>query len=224
MLKTSKLFIVARSLEGLIMFKSQRKIYLQENAESIFLAAYAAELREWDNRAHLKRIRDYSFTLCLALDIPRPEAEQISLSCLLHDIGKSATPEELLTRQGQYEEQEWKLMERHTLDGEEMLRDATSSILRMGASIAATHHERWDGSGYPHGLSGDSIPLPGQVCAIADVFDALTTLRSYKKPLDIDHAYDLIQRSSGSLFNPQIVQAFVTAFPDLLRIKNSSAD
>lgn len=206
------------------MFKSQRKFSLQESAESIFLAAYAAELREWDNRAHLKRIRDYSFTICLALEIPRSEAELISLSCLLHDIGKSATPEELLIRKGQYEVQEWKLMERHTIDGEEMLRDTTSPILRMGASIAATHHERWDGSGYPHRLSGEAIPLCGQICAIVDVFDALTTVRSYKQPLDIDNAFDLIQRSSDSLFNPQIVQAFVGAFPDLLRIKNSSAD
>lgn len=206
------------------MFKSQRKISLQESVESIFLAAYAAELREWDNRSHLKRIRDYSFTICLALEIPRSEAELISLSCLLHDIGKSATPEELLTRKGQYEEQEWKLMERHTIDGEEMLRDATSPILRMGASIAATHHERWDGSGYPNGLSGEAIPLCGQICAIADVFDALTTVRSYKQPLDIDNAFDLIQRSSSTLFDPQIVQAFAGVFPDLLRIKNSSAD
>ncbi len=206
------------------MFNSQRKFSLQDSAEYVFLTAYIAELREWDNRSHLRRIRDYTFTICTALNIPRSEAELISHSCLLHDIGKSATPEELLTRKGQYEEQEWKIMERHTLDGEEMLREATSPVLRMGAAIAATHHERWDGSGYPHGLSGEAIPLNGRICAIADVFDALTTVRSYKQPLDIDNAFDLIQRSSGSMFDPQIVEAFVASFPDLLRIKNSSAD
>lgn len=206
------------------MFKSQRTVYLQERAEFIFLTAYAAERREWDNRTHLRRIRDYAFTLCTELNVPRMEAELIAMACQLHDIGKSATPEELLTRKGQYKDNEWKIMEQHTLDGEIMLRDASSPVLRMAASIAATHHERWDGSGYPNRLSGEEIPFGGRVCALVDVFDALTTVRSYKAPMDVDNAFDLIQRSSGSLFDPKIVEAFTARFSDILRIKNSSAE
>jgi putative two-component system response regulator len=207
------------------MFKSRRTLFLQESNESIVLAAYAAEMREWDNRNHLKRIRDYTYSLCTALDFPRPEAEMTSIACQLHDIGKAATPDELLKRQGQYLEEEWKIMERHTLDGEAMLKDSSSPLLRMAASIALTHHERWDGSGYPNGLSGEQIPLTARICALADVFDALTTARSYKQqPMDDENAFDLLQRSAGSLFDPRIIQAFVELYPDLLRIKNSSAD
>jgi putative two-component system response regulator len=196
---------------------------MQERAESIFLAAYTAELREWDNRAHLKRMHDYTYALCLELDIPRSEAELIALACQLHDIGKSATPETLLTRKGQYQEQEWRIMERHTLDGEELLRGATSPLLQLAGKIAATHHERWDGTGYPKGLSGEEVPLAGRICALLDVFDALTTVRSYKQPMDDENAFDLVQRSSGTLFDPRVVQAFVNKFPELLRIKSSSA-
>ncbi len=206
------------------MFKSRRTMFLQESNESIVLAAYAAEMREWDNRTHLKRIRDYAFILCTALDIPRPEAEMTAVACLLHDIGKAATPDELLKRQGQYEEEEWNIMERHTLDGEAMLRDSASPLLLMAASIALMHHERWDGSGYPNGLAGEQIPLSARVCALVDVFDALTTARSYKQqPMDDENAFDLIQRSAGSLFDPRVVQVFVDKYPDLLRAKNSSA-
>lgn len=205
------------------MFKSQRTVFLQEREESILLAAYAAEFREWDNRAHLKRIHDYAFVLCTALGMSRADADLTSLACQLHDIGKSATPDELLTRQGQYEEHEWKIMERHTTDGEQILRGLASPIFIMGADIAATHHERWDGSGYPKGFSGEQIPLSGRICALADVFDALTTVRSYKQPMDEQNAFDLIQRSGGSLFDPKVVQAFVDCFPDFLRIKISSA-
>jgi putative two-component system response regulator len=106
-----------------------------------------------------------------------------------------------------------------------MLRGSTSPLLRMAASIALMHHERWDGSGYPGGLSGEQIPLSARVCALADVYDALTTARSYKQqPMDDENAFDLIQRSAGSLFDPKVVDAFIAKYPDLLRIKNSSAD
>lgn len=94
----------------------------------------------------------------------------------------------------------------------------------MAASIALMHHERWDGSGYPNGLSGEQIPLTARICALADVFDALTTARSYKQqPMDDENAFDLVQRSAGSLFDPRIIEAFVEIYPDLLRIKDSSA-
>ena len=165
------------------MFKSRQPTQNQENADSIFLMAYVAEIKEWDNRAHLKRMKSYTYTLCTALQVPSIESESIALACQLHDIGKATTPLELLLRKGEYTEQEWHLMEKHTLKGSEILKGAFSPILQMGAAIALTHHERWDGSGYPNKLVGEAVPLSGRICAVADVFDALTTIRLYKEPI-----------------------------------------
>jgi putative two-component system response regulator len=206
------------------MFKSRQPVQTQENADSIFLLAYLAEIREWDNRPHLKRMKSYAYTLCTALQVPGIEAESIALACQLHDIGKATTPLELLLRKGEYTNQEWHLMEKHTLQGGEILRGFSSPILQMGAAIALTHHERWDGSGYPNKLVGEAVPLSGRICAVADVFDALTTKRLYKEPIDNDQALALIRRSSGTLFDPNVVQAFTDKFPEILEIKKSSAE
>jgi putative two-component system response regulator len=183
----------------------------RETIESISLLAYVAEAAEWDNRSHLRRVKAYAFTLFTTLGLQAAEAELLALACVLHDVGKAATPDELLKRQGQYTPAEWQVMERHTIDGEKMLRDASSPILRAGAVIALTHHERWDGSGYPNHTIGEAIPMSGRVCALVDVFDALTTARLYKDPVDREEAFDLIRRASGTLFDPAVVQAFVNS-------------
>jgi putative two-component system response regulator len=183
----------------------------RETIESISLLAYVAEAAEWDNRSHLRRVKAYAFTLFTTLGLQAAEAELLALACVLHDVGKAATPDELLKRQGQYTPAEWQVMERHTIDGEKMLRDASSPILRAGAVIALTHHERWDGSGYPNHTIGEAIPMSGRVCALVDVFDALTTARLYKDPVDREEAFDLIRRASGTLFDSAVVQAFVNS-------------
>ena len=183
----------------------------RETIESISLLAYVAEAAEWDNRSHLRRVKAYAFTLFTTLGLQAAEAELLALACVLHDVGKAATPDELLKRQGQYTPDEWQVMERHTIDGEKMLRDASSPILRAGAVIALTHHERWDGSGYPNHTIGEAIPMSGRVCALVDVFDALTTARLYKDPVDREEAFDLIRRASGTLFDSAVVQAFVNS-------------
>jgi len=197
------------------------KINSRDTIENIDLLAYIAEAAEWDNRAHLRRIKMYAYTLFCALGLPSAEASLLALACELHDVGKAATPDELLKRQGSYTNEEWQVMERHTLDGDLMLRDASSPILRAAAVIALTHHERWDGSGYPNHTSGEEIPLSGRVCAVVDVFDALTTARLYKEAIDPEEAFDLINRSSGTLFDPAVVRAFVESRPEILQIYKS---
>ena len=206
------------------MFKSRQNPSTREITESIFIMAHIAELKEWDNRAHLKRIKAYAYTLCTGLDIPHVEAEIIALACQLHDIGKSTTPEEMLLRNGEYTDLEWRLMEKHTLEGEALLRGAAAPVLQMGAQIALTHHERWNGSGYPNRLVGDAVPLSGRVCAVADVFDALTTERPYKESIGDQQALALIQRSSGILFDQEVVRVFTSKFKEILNIKNSPSD
>jgi putative nucleotidyltransferase with HDIG domain len=196
----------------------------RETIESLSLLAYTAEVAEWDNRAHLRRIKAYAFTLFTALGLSKADAELLALACVLHDVGKAATPDELLKRQGSYTPAEWQVMERHTIDGEKMLRDASSPILRAGAVIALTHHERWDGSGYPNHLSGEAIPLSGRVCAVVDVYDALTPARIYKEPGDCEEAYDLIRRSGDKLFDPAVVRAFVNSRSEFLSLYKTRGD
>ncbi len=196
----------------------------RETIESLSLLAYVAEAAEWDNRAHLRRVKAYSYIIFTALGVPTAEAELLALACVLHDVGKAATPDELLKRQGSYTPEEWQVMERHTSDGEKMLRDASSPILRAGAAIALTHHERWDGSGYPNHTAGENIPLSGRVCALVDVFDALTTSRPYKEPVDVDEAFELIRRTSGTLFDPAVVQAFTNTHSEILSLYKSRGD
>ena len=196
----------------------------RESIEYVSLLAYTAEAAEWDNRTHLHHIKGYTYTIFCALGLAKAEAELLALASELHDVGKSFTPDELLKRVGQYTPAEWQVMEQHTLTGEKMLRDASSPVLRAGAVVALTHHERWDGNGYPNQLAGESIPLSGRVCAVADVFDALTTHRLYKEPIDINEAFDLLRRSSNTLFDPQVVQAFLNSRDEILKIFKSRAD
>ncbi len=194
---------------------------MREMIEGLTLFAYAAEAAEWDNRPHLRRVKAYAFTLLCSLGLPAAEAEMLALACTLHDVGKAATPDELLKRQGSYTAAEWQVMERHTIEGEKMLRESASPILRAGAVIALTHHERWDGSGYPHHIAGEDIPLSGRVCALVDVFDALTTARLYKEPIEIEEAFELIRRTSGTLFDPTVVGAFLSSQSDIVSLYKS---
>jgi putative two-component system response regulator len=191
---------------------------INEICELITQIAYIAELREWDNRAHLSRIRSYCLVLSKEIGLSPSESEVIATASMLHDIGKSLTPLDLLKRLGNYETSEWKVIEKHTIDGAQIL--ATSNILEMqtGAIIAEAHHERWNGSGYPYKRAGDAIPLAARICAVADVFDALTTPRPYKQAISAEDARQLIENSSGILFDPQVVTAFGSVYNPLLKI------
>lgn len=204
------------------MFTSPSRVRNKETLEFILTIALVAEIKEWDNRLHLDRIRKVTFTIASALGIAQDESETISIASLLHDVGKSATPDGLLKKAGNYTEVEWPIVERHTVDGAAMLSQMNAPILLLGSSIALTHHERWDGSGYPYKLTGEQIPLGGQICALADVFDALTTPRTYKQMLTPQEGYDLIMRSSGTLFSPDLVKAFGEKFSEIEKIYSTT--
>jgi putative two-component system response regulator len=197
-----------------------RRTVSQNNEISELLAnlAYVAELMEWDNRAHLSRIRSYCLLLSKEIGLSPSESEVIAAASMLHDVGKSLTPLELLKRLGNYEPAEWKVVEKHTIDGAQILGNSTILEMQTGAIIAEAHHERWNGTGYPFQRSGENIPLAARICAVADVFDALTTPRPYKQAISPDDARQMIENSSGILFDPLIVGAFSTIYRPLLKI------
>jgi putative two-component system response regulator len=187
----------------------------------VYRLARMAEFREGDNTIHLERIRGYSMVLATGLGLTSQEAEAISYACMLHDVGKAGLPDEILLKRGDLTSLEWDRMTQHTQMGADILKGSTSPILQLGETIALTHHERWDGSGYPRGLRGEDIPLSGRICAMADVFDALTTPRSYKKEVTVALAAELIRESSGQLFDPQVVRVFVKEVDTISKIRTS---
>ena len=203
------------------MFRQYSELKNPECMEMSVRFAYVAEINEWDNRAHLERIRRYATILTRGLTLSHTRLEQITIACILHDVGKIMTPDHLLKKQGQFDPIDRQTMEHHTIDGAVILRDSQSPVLQLGASIARSHHERWDGSGYPDRLKEEEIPLPARICAIADVFDALTTDRVYKKHIEIDDSYQLIIENSGIFFDPSLVEVFKRHFEEFRKINSS---
>jgi cyclic di-GMP phosphodiesterase len=181
--------------------------------------AYIAEYRKTNTLSHLERIRGYCFVIATGLGLTATEAKIISYASQLHDIGEIALPDGLHNRAGQLTPFEWEQVKRHPVVGADLLKDSPSSLLQVAGIIALTHHERWDGSGYPRGLQGEDIPLSGRICALADVFDALTTKRAYKAEMSIESALEIIQESSGQFFDPAVVTAFEENIGEIKKIR-----
>lgn len=203
------------------MFGDFTQRNINEQLDHAMRLAYIAELREWDNRTHLERVRKYCFLLGEAIDLSYEENVIIATAAILHDVGKVILPEDLLKKTENFTPAEKKLSEHHTIEGAQLLENSSSQILLMGSTIALTHHERWDGSGFPNQLLGDKIPLSGRICALADVFDALTTHRSYKPSISSEQALNLLTDPNQHLFDPIIIKALVKKYNDFCRILNS---
>jgi putative two-component system response regulator len=139
----------------------------------------------------------------------------------LHDIGKIGIPDHILLKPGKFTCEEFEIMKQHTVIGERILANSASPVLRTGAQIAISHHEKFDGSGYPYGLAGNDIPLYGRIVAVADVFDALTSARPYKTPWEVDSALALIREESGRHFDPACATAFCEVFDQVLEVRGS---
>lgn len=148
-----------------------------------------------------------------------PQFQRMRDAAPLHDLGKIGIPDAVLGKAGALSSEEWDVMRRHTTIGCGLLRDQASPVLQLGAEIALSHHERWDGTGYPLGLRGADIPLSGRIVALADVFDALTTVRPYKPAWLVEQAVDQIVADSGTHFDPDVVTAFTASLDRLLSIK-----
>jgi putative two-component system response regulator len=137
----------------------------------------------------------------------------------MHDIGKIGIPDDILLKAGKLNAEEWRIMKSHTIIGANILIGSKIGFVRMGAMIALTHHEKWDGSGYPNGLKGRQIPLAGRIVALADVFDALTSKRTYKEPFPVQESNRIIEEGQGTHFDPEVVDAFFAVQAEILQIK-----
>ena len=197
---------------------------LARERETIFCLSRAAEYRDPETGAHIQRMAHYSKHIARVLGLSVEQQELLLAAAPMHDIGKVGIPDAILLKPGRLTADELVIMKQHPTIGYEVLSTGNSPMLQAAATIALSHHEKFDGSGYPNGLSGKDIPLFGRIVAIADVFDALTTERPYKKAWDIDRATQMIGDSAGRHFDITCVNAFFTDFDEILRIKNTFVD
>jgi len=194
----------------------------QDTITMLQRVAYIVEYREGDKRSHIERVKGYTYILSRGLGLGMEAAKNISLASQLHDIGKFIIPDEISQKSDDLSPGEWVIIEKHTTSGAALLQGFSSELIQTASQIALTHHERWNGSGYPNKLAGDNIPINGRICAIADVFDALTTQRPYKKEINVIDARNLIIGASGVLFDPELVDIFNASFEDILDIRNNN--
>ena len=178
----------------------------------------AASYKDFETARHTRRVGLYSEAIARAYGMEARACSDIRLASPMHDIGKVAIPDAVLLKNGKLTEQEFAAMQRHTVVGCDILRESKSSLLQLAAEIAGSHHERWDGQGYPFRLSGETIPVSGRIVAIADNFDALTSARPYKEAWSVDRAVAHIRERSGSHFDPRCVAAFDKALSVILEI------
>jgi putative two-component system response regulator len=196
----------------------------EREKETIFCLAKAAEYRDPETGAHILRMAHYSKHIARIMGLPVEQLELLLQSAPMHDVGKVGTPDMILLKPGKLTEEEFAIMKEHASIGYEILNESNSNVLKVAAEIARTHHEKFDGTGYPRQLKGNAIPLFGRIVAVADVFDALTSERPYKKAWSVEQASKLIRDSSGTHFDPACVEAFFTEFEEVLAIKNQFLD
>jgi ribonuclease P protein subunit RPR2 len=167
----------------------------------------AVEARDAYTGKHAERVAAYGMEIARVLDAPFSDDPEVEFGFLLHDVGKVAVPDSILWKPEPLTPEERTLMERHPLVGWEILREI--DFLGEAKLVVRHHHERWDGAGYPDGLAGELIPLSARVFAVADVLDALTTVRPYRAPSELAHARGMIEEASGTQFDPEVVDAFM---------------
>lgn len=211
-----------RLLEGMVD-EATREIREREK-ETLLRLARAGEFRDEETGYHLIRMARYSRLIANAIGLGRDEAETIELAAPLHDIGKIGIPDGILLKPARLQAEEWDTMRRHPVIGHEILKGSASKYVRMGALIALGHHERYDGSGYPSGLEGDHIPLCARIVAVADVYDALTSVRPYKQAWPAEDAFDYLRKQRGRHFDARMVDAFLGVREKVLEIQRDWQD
>jgi len=184
----------------------------------------AAEYKDNETGMHVIRMSHFAKCLALAAGCSPAWAEDLLNAAPMHDVGKIGIPDAVLRKPGPLDAQEWQVMRRHPQIGAEIIGEHPSGLLQMARAIALAHHEKWDGSGYPRGLAGTQIPLEARIVMVADVFDALTTVRPYKQAWTVADAMAHIQAQAGKHFDPQLVALFTPLLPQLLEIKDRWAD
>ena len=211
-----------------------RSVFMLDGMEEEMLDPGEAELlgrlaeliasRRLESAAHMRRIGDYSALLARASGLESEESGRIGMAAPLHDVGKVGIADEILFKQGELDPVEREEMQRHARAGHELLADTSSDVMRLAAEIALTHHERYDGSGYPQGLEGAEIPVAGRIAAVADVFDALVCDRPYRRALTLEDAIKIMLKGRGDQFDPDLLDHFVGELDTVLDAAAKSAD
>ncbi|MER2490466.1 HD-GYP domain-containing protein [Catenovulum sediminis] len=211
-----------RMLEGKVRLRTQE--LNDTRLEIIQRLGRAAEFKDNETGLHVVRMSHYTRLIAEAVGYGEGWADLLFHASPMHDVGKIGIPDHILMKPGPLNEQEWEIMKTHSEIGGQIIGNHQSELLKTAQIIAFTHHEKWDGSGYPYGLKGEEIPLPGRIVAIADVFDALTSERPYKKEWSIEDSVQQIYQGSGTHFDPHLINIFREVLPDILDIKEQYAE
>jgi len=203
--------------------KATAEIFARER-EAVFRLSKAAEFRDPETGAHILRMAHYSELIARHLGWNDGRAEMMLQAAPMHDVGKLGTPDYILLKPSRLSPEEFEVMKRHAVIGWEILRDSASPVLQMAAEIAISHHEKFDGNGYPRGLAGDAIPQSGRIVAVADVFDALTSARPYKPAWTVERALAQLTDQRGRHFDPTCVDAFMAELDTVLAIRDRYQD
>lgn len=197
---------------------------MASEAEYLATLVRVAGCRDRETPLHSQRVARYCAILAHNLGLPEAFCRDIRHAAPLHDIGKAGLSDSVLRKAGLLTPEERREMEEHTRIGHAMLKDSRSRVLRMAAEIALTHHERWDGGGYPQHLRGEHIPLAGRIAAVADVFDALTSVRSYKTAWSLANAFTYLHDNAGEQFDPACVAAFTSGREEIIEVMRAMPD
>jgi len=216
--RTSALRHAVESLE-----RAERELRLSRE-ETIQRLAIAAEYRDGATAQHIQRMSHYCALLARRHGLEPQRCELIRIASPMHDIGKIGTPDHILLKPGKFTPEEFKAIALHPEIGYRILSGSGAELLNLAATIAWTHHEKYDGSGYPRGLKADDIPLEGRIAAIADTFDALTTKRVYKPAFPIEQAIEIMHKRRAQDFDPELLDTFLEGMDEVLMIRSQYAD
>ncbi|MFP5505656.1 MAG: HD-GYP domain-containing protein [Gammaproteobacteria bacterium] len=209
-------------LEGMVRARTEE--LWQTRLQIVQRLGMAAEYRDEETGNHILRMSHACALVARAIGWNEADCDLILNASPMHDIGKIGIPDAILLKPGKFEPHEWEIMKTHASIGGKLLEGDDSDLLRMARDIALTHHEKWDGSGYPNGLAGEAIPLAGRIAALADVFDALTSVRPYKQAWSVEAAVAYLEDNSGRHFDPDLVEVFVRELPGILAIRERFAE
>jgi len=211
-----------QALEALVQKRTSE--LADSRLEIIRRLGRAAEYRDNETGMHVLRMSHISRLIALAYGMSEAGAELLLQASPMHDVGKIGVPDRILLKPGKLDAAEWETMKRHTTIGAEIIGDHASELMVMAQLVALRHHERWDGSGYPGGLAGLDIPEVARVVALADVFDALLSVRPYKRAWSVPDTLDHIKAESGKHFEPRVVTAFLRVLPECLALRDQYQD
>ncbi|MCJ7580903.1 MAG: HD domain-containing protein [Candidatus Aminicenantes bacterium] len=200
--------------------KESNKELQEAYSDTIHRLVLAAEFKDQETGDHIVRMSNYCALLAEKLRMPAKVVQDIKYAAPMHDVGKIGIPDNILSKPGKLADEEFRIMSEHTTIGANILAGSKADILKIAQQIALTHHEKWNGKGYPQGLSKKKIPIAGRIVGLADVFDALTSIRPYKEPYPLEAAIEIIKLARGEHFDPELVDCFLKNIQEIVRIKN----